>query len=146
RSCGDGRPREPALSEAEGSKPSAARHLPVATAMLIIILNAPNLSSAPGVQILTRDGHHRKRHRSLDFLCYYFSRTSRDPRADLNSGAIDNEGPYLRPSSQGSWMEEMRAHRKCAPSSFMTHAVRNQFTIQLRKEEKPCRSRSSRPI
>jgi hypothetical protein len=24
-SCGDGRPREPALSEVEGSKPSAAR-------------------------------------------------------------------------------------------------------------------------
>jgi len=43
-------------------------------------------------------------------------------------GATDNEGPYLRPSSQGSWMEEMRAHRKCAPSSFMTHTVRNQFT------------------
>jgi hypothetical protein len=41
------------------------------------------------------------------------------------SGATDNEGSYLRPSSQGSWMEEMRAHRKCAPSSFTTHTVRN---------------------
>jgi hypothetical protein len=33
-SCGDGRPREPALSEVEGSKPSKARQLPVATATL----------------------------------------------------------------------------------------------------------------
>src|SRR3981081_363387 len=34
RSCGDGRAREPALSEVEGSKPSAARQLPVNTATL----------------------------------------------------------------------------------------------------------------
>ena len=33
-SCGDGRPREPALSEVEGSKPSAARQLSVARAAL----------------------------------------------------------------------------------------------------------------
>src|SRR6266436_8936302 len=31
-SCGDGRPREPALSEVEGSKPSEARQPPVAGA------------------------------------------------------------------------------------------------------------------
>src|SRR5271155_3924565 len=53
-----------------------------------------------------------------------------------------NEGPYLRPSSQGSWMEAMRAHRKCVPSSFTTHTVRNQFTNltyepNFRKREKP---------
>ena len=29
-SCGDGRPREPALSEVEGSKPSGAGQLPAA--------------------------------------------------------------------------------------------------------------------
>src|SRR5208337_5073984 len=36
--CGDGRPREPALSEVEGSKPSAARQLPVVTATLDSLL------------------------------------------------------------------------------------------------------------
>ena len=33
-SCGDGRPREPALSEVEGSKPSAARQPSVVAATL----------------------------------------------------------------------------------------------------------------
>jgi len=28
--------------------------------------------------------------------------------------ATDNEGPYLRSSSQGAWMEELRAHQRCA--------------------------------
>ena len=58
------------------------------------------------------------------------------------------EGPYLRPSSQGSWMEAMRAHRKCAPSSFTTHTVRNPIHDPIyEKEEKVIRkSRNSRPI
>src|ERR1039457_3551641 len=78
-------------------------------------------------------------------MCYYFPRTSRDPRADLNSGATDNEGPYLRPSSQGSWMEAMRAHRKCVPSSFRTHTVRNQFTIQFTKRGEPMQIKKLTP-
>ena len=55
---------------------------------------------------------------SLNAPVLRFLRTSRDPRADLID-ATNNEGPYPRPFSQGHWMEEMRAHLRCAvPSSF----------------------------
>jgi len=30
--------------------------------------------------------------------------------------AQSNQGPYLRSSSQGTWMEELRAHPRCADS------------------------------
>jgi len=53
-----------------------------------------------------------------DSPCYYFS-VPRGARGPVSYGATENEGPYLRPSSQRSWMEAMRAHRKCVPSSFI---------------------------
>jgi hypothetical protein len=42
--------------------------------------------------------------------------------------ATDNEGPYLRSSSQGTWMEELRAHLRCA--------VLFRFTSRLTHEER----------
>jgi hypothetical protein len=44
-----------------------------------------------------------------------FRRTSREPVQNI---ATHNEGPYLRSSSQGAWMEELRAHQRCAVYSF----------------------------
>ena len=46
--CGDGRPREPVLSEAEGSKPSEAQQLPTARmdSMKLTINGEPQVSSA----------------------------------------------------------------------------------------------------
>jgi len=43
-------------------------------------------------------------------------------------------------------MEEMRAHRKCAPSSFMTHTVRNPIHDTIcEKEEKPMQIKKLTP-
>src|SRR5208282_2175509 len=39
----------------------------------------------------------------------------------------------------------MRAHRKCVPSSFMTHTVRNQFTIQFTKRGEPMQIKKLTP-
>ena len=72
----------------------------------------------------------------------------RGTRAPVGIGATDNEGSYLRPSSQGSWMEAMRAHRKCAIVLHDTPSgnSRSQFTEFTKYEENPWKSRNSHPI
>jgi len=58
-----------------------------------------------------RVGDKMSAQRQYPMLCFraYLAGPVRRP-----IGATYNEGPYLRPSSQRSWMEEMRAHQRCA--------------------------------
>src|ERR1700739_1093344 len=72
-------------------------------------------------------------------ILFSVPRGTRAPSLD----ATHNEGPYLRPSSQGSWMEEMRAHRKCA--AIVLHArTRRPESIQ-KSERKPMQIKKLTP-
>jgi hypothetical protein len=63
----------------------------------------------------------RIRRNDSNFRANIFSFLAGPARLSCLTGtsATYNEGPYLRPSSQGSWMEAMRARRKCVPIVFM---------------------------